>query len=624
MYEAVDDDDTRLNRVWSLNSIANSGNTQYLCCVYEFSRDLYVGFFVGLSVSSLAEELFVVRKYFELAQDLNVESGRDGWRALTEVDLLMKGLSRSPRTYVTARLVKTVWQSYAVLDGFTAASSLGHNIREAHRMVSHWMLWSWLAGMVRFGVDGLSRFGTTKSNDWTCRLAQALYKSIQLKEEEFTASCETFLQGIDTMEITVSNTIRHDSHDEILLRVAVHMRAIISGWLGFPADDSRLHHARARFIGLVLYYSHPAILYLPSTSRAFRAIQSTFCVNARTNIIDAADMQAFESVLYRHPIRVLRSEERSLLDQIGTLYGCHSSHGELVQLSYTGKKGDGLRLLVRFLRHLSPILDAGFTPEFHLQSKVFHDQDRLSPFRESAPSRRNITHHANSPFHWNHVQTREGFFNALLFRAVTFAAPCIREDEHAWFPTLESFAAFARQHSEEPAYVCNLRAYGQQNRGRTPDSAPGLWTASDEWVNFIDSKGLIPLEEMYSFLLNLRAPQVGPLAAFLLAADYVYAEIVAEPSPKEMGSLIHKLGKGAVSGLQCLGLLPKGKQEFVERDVADAFVQAHDYVAKELSDEEKDRMGFDTVMLEHTLCKFKRLGVEGGKGLPVEEENLNM
>lgn len=581
---------------------------------------LHSGFFVGLSDASLADELFVVRRHFELAKDIDAEVGQDGWRALTEVDLVMRGVSHSPRSNSTVRLVKSIWQSYTLLDGLTAASSLGHNIREAHRMVSHWMLWSWLVGLVKLGVEGLNEFGVAVDDDWTCRLAQTIYKSVELKREVFTVSSGPFLQGLDDVNVTLYDVVRNRSHLEILSRVAVHMHEVIGGWLGFPQDDSRLHHARAKFVGLILHYSHPTVLYLPSTSRAFHAIQSTLCVNSRSNAIDLVDLQAFEAVLCRHPIRVLRSPHRSLLNKLGALYGCHGTHGELVRLAYTGKTSSGLSLFVRFLRYLAPILDPEFRPHAGLQSKVFHDQDRLSPFRESAPSRRNITRHPDSPFNWPHLETREGFFNALLFRAVTFAAPCVREDRIAWFPSLDHFVTFAAQHSATPTYVCNVRAYGQPNRGRTPDSAAGLWKASSHWINFIDSKGAILLEDMYKFLIGLKAPQIGPLAAYLLAADYVYAEVVAVPTPEEMGGLIHKLGKGAVAGLQCMGMLPSGKQEFAELDVVNAFVKVHEYVLGELNKEEITQMGYDTIMLEHALCKFKRLGVEGGKGIPDEED----
>ena len=95
---------------------------------------------------------------------------------------------------------------------------------------------------------------------------------------------------------------------------------------------------------------------------------------------------------------------------------------------------------------------------------------------------------------------------------------------------------------------------------------------------------------------------------------HTFGSVVMMPSPEEMGGIVHLLNKGAVEGLQDVGLLPPGRLSFAEDDVAAAFVTLYDFVFTSFDSQELDKMTYDPIMLEHALCKFKRLQI-GRRGI---------
>ena len=102
---------------------------------------------------------------------------------------------------------------------------------------------------------------------------------------------------------------------------------------------------------------------------------------------------------------------------------------------------------------------------------------------------------------------------------------------------------------------------------------------------------------------------IGPLTRLLIAGDLVYAGIIAPPTVEEMGSLIASLSKGALHGLIALNLLrpaEKGDDLYTEK-VTDAFATLYTHLEGSLESEQWKKMGMDVLVLEHSLCKFKRL-----------------
>jgi len=77
------------------------------------------------------------------------------------------------------------------------------------------------------------------------------------------------------------------------------------------------------------------------------------------------------------------------------------------------------------------------------------------------------------------------------------------------------------------------------------------------------------------------------------------------PTKEEMGLLVACLHKGATTGLANLGLICNKSSSKV--DIQNAFIALYNYLDVELTTEEKEAIGFDVLMLEHSLCKYTRL-----------------
>ena len=87
------------------------------------------------------------------------------------------------------------------------------------------------------------------------------------------------------------------------------------------------------------------------------------------------------------------------------------------------------------------------------------------------------------------------------------------------------------------------------------------------------------------------------------------------PSIESLGEMVAPVNLGAVNGLQTLGLVPADLSgQALKGTVKTQFVELFREISERLSEEEKDRMGFDGVVLEHTLCKVGRFLGEGAYG----------
>ena len=120
-------------------------------------------------------------------------------------------------------------------------------------------------------------------------------------------------------------------------------------------------------------------------------------------------------------------------------------------------------------------------------------------------------------------------------------------------------------------------------------------------------------EEVYQWLIasdagKTRFYNIGTLTALLICGDLIEAGLVPMPSPREFGELIYKVGKGAKDGMAKIGLVKKGADR---EEICKAFVSLDLALQRELTEEEKEAMGYNIIMLEHTLCKVKRLTSRG-------------
>ncbi|KAJ6467173.1 hypothetical protein C8R47DRAFT_1223743 [Mycena vitilis] len=102
---------------------------------------------------------------------------------------------------------------------------------------------------------------------------------------------------------------------------------------------------------------------------------------------------------------------------------------------------------------------------------------------------------------------------------------------------------------------------------------------------------------------KLKFPLCGDLAGHLLAADYADAGLCQQPDEHVMAHGICKIDAGAVAGLQALDYFHAGALHYQKQR---AFVQLYQFLDGELTADEKQRLHWNPICLEHALCKYLR------------------
>lgn len=590
---------------------------------------LHADFFQSLDASALEDVRRKLSKTFSSfsKEEIVVHTNTAEFSFL---DAVTKTIVHNPFGLTTARQIPKVWLPLENVKRIQAMSVVCDRIRAAHTMVIHWILWAWLNRVVRRGVASLNSKGTTKSKEWNCRLAQSLYTFVQGRSSTISVSTSTFISNAEERVhvITRRQNPRFHTHEEILPHCRAYLRQVISGWMGFPSEGDT-HLAQSDLIGSMLLECGGNIVYLSSAIYAYQHVWSTLLLGRRDPISDDA-MNTFRLALATHPISDLDSEERRILDEIGSMFEPSNSHLAITTVTGNYRVQAGLRGFVEFLRYLIPLIGLdGEDPEsvgdvdredIRLRLLVADDMDLYLPFREHLPSVAAVRDD-EGPFSLDNWQSRQGFFSALVFRCITFGA-CAARDGNVMFESLEDFKEFCGEHQDDPEYLCNTAPYRTPNPKRSPDCADRLWTISSKWEELLvpdDDKivdaedvydGHYTLKEFYDILQGLHVPNLGQLGCYLLAADYAYTPLVQMPDMDAMGRMVYCLNKGALAGLQDLGLLPGGRQhQFTEEDVACAFTKAFSFVSDSMDPAELDAMIFDPVMMENALCKYKRLRI---------------
>ena len=172
---------------------------------------------------------------------------------------------------------------------------------------------------------------------------------------------------------------------------------------------------------------------------------------------------------------------------------------------------------------------------------------------------------------------------------------------------------------QDMSYFCDQRAYGTVNPSRKVGLAKTYWEtlAGGKWTEFVGDR-IVSFMECYDFFTAGRSPphfpQLGPLASYLLAADFSYChpKVVDSPTLSEMAFLIRSFNKGAVSGLETLGFItPRahtGKKACKGdlKEIEAAFGKVYELLKKIIPPEHQGTINLDLIMTEHTLCKFSR------------------
>jgi hypothetical protein len=269
-----------------------------------------------------------------------------------------------------------------------------------------------------------------------------------------------------------------------------------------------------------------------------------------------------------------------------------------------------MTIFFNYLLELKPLLLNGFatytTSSNRTLRLVAKRPDFLLPFRQKAPTIERALGTIYSDV--DRLLTPEGLWNVLMFRGITYGSPYAKDDLE-WF---DSYSEWMEYHDtsnksiekKKERYFVNVCAYGFNNRWQTMDNASPYWTERGCWTSFIQKQPKV--EEAFKFLTRSRNRKkvfenIGGLSALSICGDLVELGILEMPSIEEWASLIYTIRKGAMSGLQSLALLGK---TFSKVEVIDAFKTLHTFLLATLTDEDRELMGYNIIMLEHSLCKF--------------------
>ena len=222
--------------------------------------------------------------------------------------------------------------------------------------------------------------------------------------------------------------------------------------------------------------------------------------------------------------------------------------------------------------------------------------------------------------------TREdgvGFFNVLAFRGVFFGSPFAQSDRYRWFNSLDDWEHFqdtgkeeAKKHKDDEYYV-KKTCYGQAQAGRKLSLLTSYWERRGTWKDMFNKPENLTVLKVFRWLTSRITEEknnssklfsnIGGLTALLICGDLVEAGILPMPSASDWAKSISKIGKGSKEGMKLCGFV---EESYSEDEFCAAFTSLDEALQRELKEEEKKDMGYNIIMLEHALCKIKRLGVE--------------
>ena len=186
------------------------------------------------------------------------------------------------------------------------------------------------------------------------------------------------------------------------------------------------------------------------------------------------------------------------------------------------------------------------------------------------------------------------------------------------FTSYEDFKlACCKAGEHEESYFCDKGAYRTVNPKCKVELAKDYWKtlAAGKWTAFVRDR-IVPFMECYKFFTLVVGdfPQLGPLAGYLLTADFSYChpKVVDAPKLSEMAILSRSFNKGAVSALEILGFItPRAcsgtkAQKGDLKEIETAFGKVYELLKKIIPAEHQGAADLDLIMTEHMLCKFSR------------------
>ncbi|KAI0091806.1 hypothetical protein BDY19DRAFT_991480 [Irpex rosettiformis] len=273
-------------------------------------------------------------------------------------------------------------------------------------------------------------------------------------------------------------------------------------------------------------------------------------------------------------------------------------------------------------RHLNEgcTSSSAFSPAQHL---VLSNTDFYMPLREMARSRRIMGDMLSTDL----AGSRAGLFSLQVFRFIHFNTEafilCPDDLCKVYFESEAEYKGYlddlvSRFPMKPDGFFCNKKAFGTTIFSRTHDRYSDYWEASQHeditwppprdfataWKSLRESKNKFAQARKDNANDRDLWEGVGTLCLYMFLADLHAVGLVDSPTTTQVAKIVAELRAGGVSGLEAMGYLDGshgGKR------VEQAFAKFYGDVSGSLSEEQVQRLQWNPITAEHTLCKMLRM-----------------
>jgi len=531
-----------------------------------------------------------------------------------------------------------MWQAMQTFESAECLSFLDLHAQRRRIMVTNYSQWLWLeTAMVNECRIVLSSMGT-KHSGWIFKLVCKIRTAVEARTQSVIFRSKEFLSGLTSSPYHYysGERARFTGGDDDVCELTVRIfKDIVKHWLGYPSDD--LSEMRFYFTAYILRCFPPSTLLIKEVWDTYQNLRQTiFGRRTRAHL----SPQSFSDVFARmrsHPLADSNSKEFELISLIGNLFNqfsqisitpanslpsippspltnhadnqvATSSHSSPTSSPSSEPAQDAhtVNTFLEYLRELMPLTDTEYKgPMSTLMTNVMKDPDGLLPWRFKAPCL-NAAFTKGGPFSKDIIDTTIGLWNGLILRGITFGCDIVKEGP-VLYDSLDAWDNMVKANaSRDSQYLCKPNVYGNAifNRfkgiGRSVDMASNYWDAAhvSNWTS-MGRDNYKAFDAAVEFFKQFDL--IGPLIAVLMAGDYACAGKFDMPDAYTMGGYIKSISAGALGCMKLMGtVVGKGTKETCRM----AFENLYCELDERLTEAEKKRIGFSTIMLEHAMCKY--------------------
>lgn len=571
----------------------------------------------------------------------------------------LEAIQLNPAADSTALSIVKFWQRFDDMTSMAIISSISSRSTKALVMYSSWTLWDWITTTVHETVQG----GHQKT--WVSLLVDDVRSVMQRISPNLSRilNPKKYLPHISgaaayTIPSCRPYSDRHRLNDFVEKAVI----EAIQRWLNFPC--SALTITQNSLIGTLMQCQTSAILYLdvvwkmyqnpkkyvihghprqqesqPHTKTVLQQFHQQFkshdLMDNDSNISKHLDY--FDSLIElwakKASVKLAPAQRRKRINDANSnipnapnsvsiifVVKAKANIFEQENLPILLESGRKLQrdTFVTFLQDFYPLITDGFAAHKNSSNKhikkMAEKPDRFLPFRSLAPSMQNALATIYSDM--DRLRTPAGLFNMAAFRGVFFNTD-YSQKHLRWFDSIIDWEAYRDSLKIKNTERNRKKAKAQIEKYFVKKNAYGTWqpkittallynhsnVADDLWLEHLRKN---PDLDIYSFFKFFKAKLsfVGDLASLLIVGDLITCGFLPMPTPQDFGMLVAKINKGGVKGLKRLGLLPPNP---TLTDISDAFVTLHNHVEQALDEDTRNKMGYNVVVLEHSLCKYQRV-----------------